>query len=143
MALSIDFPGHRVIFHGNAKTAQELQGAIHAGVGRIVVDSIAEIAHLAALVPAGRRQKILIRVIPDIEAGAHRALRAGGEGQKFGLSTATGAADVAVTRALAQRSLDVAWLHARLGSQICALQPYSVQRGACPISGRHPAHVSR
>ncbi|MEU7453868.1 diaminopimelate decarboxylase family protein [Streptosporangium roseum] len=117
-ACSIGFPADRIIFHGNAKTPQELRGAVAAGVGRIVVDNLAEINRLAALIPAGRRQKVLLRVIPDIEGGAHEATRTGGEDQKFGLSVATGAAGQAVTRVLGQPSLKLAGLHCEAGDTI-------------------------
>ncbi|MEV0974522.1 diaminopimelate decarboxylase [Microtetraspora glauca] len=119
-ALAAGFPAERIIFHGTAKTPQEIHTAIEVGVGRIVVDNAAEINRLAALVPPGRRQKILLRVIPDIEAGA---LEAAGE-QRFGLSIATGAAGQAVARVLGQPRLELAGLHCHLGSQICEAQPY-------------------
>jgi diaminopimelate decarboxylase len=124
IARSIGFPADRVIFHGNAKTPRELQEAVDDGVGRIVIDNLAEIARLAVLVPQGRRQKVLLRVIPDIEAGAHAAVRTGGEGQKFGLSIASGDAAVAVARVLGQPSLELVGLHCHLGSQIDEVGPY-------------------
>ncbi|WP_220183275.1 diaminopimelate decarboxylase [Sphaerisporangium album] len=124
VARASGFPAERILFHGNAKTPHELQYAVAEGVGRIVVDNIAEINRLAALVPAGRRQKVLIRVIPDIDAGVCAAVRTGGEDQKFGLSIATGAAGDAVGRVLAQPRLRLAGLHCHLGSQICAPEPY-------------------
>jgi diaminopimelate decarboxylase len=124
VARSVGFPGSKIIFHGNAKTPQELRAAIDAGVGRIVVDNIAEINRLAALIPAGRRQKVLVRVVPDIEAGACAAIRTGGEDQQFGLSIATGAAGDAVSRVLAQPRLELAGLHCHLGSQITGVEPY-------------------
>jgi diaminopimelate decarboxylase len=124
LARSVGFPADKIIFHGNAKTPPELQAAVDAGVGRIVVDNIAEINRLAALVPSGSRQDVLIRVIPDVEAGACRSVRTGGEDQKFGLSVATGAAADAVARVLRQPRLRLAGLHCHIGSQIVAGQPY-------------------
>ncbi|MFC4585362.1 diaminopimelate decarboxylase [Sphaerisporangium corydalis] len=124
VARSVGFPAERIIFHGNAKTPRELTAAVNEGVGRIVVDNLAEISRLAALVPAGRRQKVLVRVIPDVGAGAHAALRTGGEDQQFGLSIATGAAGEAVARVLDQPSLELTGLHCHLGSQIRAPEPY-------------------
>ncbi|WP_248963220.1 diaminopimelate decarboxylase [Sphaerisporangium perillae] len=124
VALSAGFPAERIIFHGNAKTTHELQTAVTEGVGRIVIDNLAEISRLAALVPLGRRQKVLIRVIPDITAGAHAAVRTGREDQQFGLSIATGAAGDAVARVLAQPALQLAGLHCHLGSQITTALPY-------------------
>ncbi|WP_424531162.1 diaminopimelate decarboxylase [Sphaerisporangium viridialbum] len=124
VARSVGFPAERIIFHGNAKTPRELTAAVNEGVGRIVVDNLAEISRLAALVPLGQRQKVLIRVIPDVGAGAYTAIRTGGEDQQFGLSIASGAAGEAVARVLAQPRLELAGLHCHLGSQIGAAEPY-------------------
>ncbi|MCW2879486.1 MAG: Diaminopimelate decarboxylase [Sphaerisporangium sp.] len=124
VALSAGFPVERIIFHGNAKTPRELAIAVNEGVGRIVVDNIAEISRLAALVPLGYRQKVLIRVIPDVGAGAYAAIRTGGEDQQFGLSIATGAAGEAVARVLGQPRLELTGLHCHLGSQISSPEPY-------------------
>lgn len=93
-------------------------------VGRIVIDDLAEINRLTALVPVGMRQKVLVRVIPDIEAGAHAAIRTGGEDHKFGLSIAAGGAREAVNRILHQARLELVGLHCHLGSQITAIGPY-------------------
>ncbi|WP_344487301.1 diaminopimelate decarboxylase [Nonomuraea monospora] len=124
IARSVGFPAGRIVFHGNAKTPHELLEAVRYGVGRIVVDNLAEIVRLAALVPPGSRQKILLRVVPDIEAGACAAVRTGGEGQKFGLSIATGDLAAAVDRVLRRPELELAGLHCHLGSQIGAAEPY-------------------
>jgi diaminopimelate decarboxylase len=124
VARSVGFPAGDIIFHGNAKTPHELHEAVRQGVGRIVVDNAAEINRLAALVPLGVRQKVLIRVIPDIEAGAHAAIRTGGEDQKFGLSIMGGAAGDAVSRVLRQSRLELVGLHCHIGSQIVTARPY-------------------
>lgn len=57
----------RIIMHGNAKSQDELRAAVRFGVGRIVLDSGIEITDLAGL--AEGRQRVLIRVTTDIEAG--------------------------------------------------------------------------
>ncbi|MEU7889418.1 diaminopimelate decarboxylase [Microbispora bryophytorum] len=124
VARAAGFPADRIILHGNAKTPAELRAAVDERVGRIVVDDLAEINRLAALVPAGWRQKVLVRVIPDIEAGAHAAIRTGGEDHKFGLSIAAGVAREAVNRILRQPRLELVGLHCHLGSQIAAAEPY-------------------
>ncbi|MGW3353001.1 diaminopimelate decarboxylase family protein [Nonomuraea rubra] len=124
VARSVGFPAERIVLHGNAKTPHELLEAVEYGVGRIVVDNLAEITRLAALIPPGRQQKILLRAVPDIEAGAHAAVRTGGEGQKFGLSIASGDVAEAVDRVLRRPELEPAGLHCHLGSQIGAAEPY-------------------
>jgi diaminopimelate decarboxylase len=52
----------RIIFHGEAKSYDDLRAAVDAGVGRIVVDSLLEVTTLARL--ARRPQNVLVRVRP-------------------------------------------------------------------------------
>ena len=99
-------PASRIILHGNAKTAGELHDAAAAGVGRVVIDSPSEIALLAAR-RLRRRQRVLVRVIPDIDTD-----------RKFGFALAGGQAAGAVKRVLDQPCLDLVGLHCQLGSQL-------------------------
>jgi diaminopimelate decarboxylase len=121
-ALAGDVPPSRIILHGDAKTASELNDALDAGVGRIVIDSPSEIALLAARVR--HRQSVLIRVIPDIEACGHRAISAGVLDQKFGFALAGGRAAGAVKRVLDQPWLNLVGLHCQLGSQLAESELY-------------------
>ena len=114
VALAGGFPAERMVLHGNAKTDEDLKTAFAAGVARIVVDSLDEIAALATLAP--RRQKVLLRVVPGVDAATHAGLTTGTEDQKFGLSIATGAAAEAVRRVLARPELELVGLHCHLGS---------------------------
>lgn len=106
----------QIVLHGNAMTGGELHDAVDAGVGRIVVDSPNTIALLAAQVR--RRQNVLIRVIPEIEAtGRHE----GG----LGFTLADGRAARAVKRILAQPWLNLVGLHCHLGSRITDARRYT------------------
>ena len=49
VALAAGVPGERLVLHGNNKSRAELQAALEAGVGRIVVDSFDEIDRARAL----------------------------------------------------------------------------------------------
>ncbi|MBB4895505.1 diaminopimelate decarboxylase [Streptomyces olivoverticillatus] len=124
LAAHTGFPADRIVLHGNAKSPADLATALRLGVGRIVIDSTGEIARLAALVPPGSRQRVLVRVVPGIAAGAHTAVRTGVEGQKFGLPIAGGEAEDAVVRVLGQPRLELVGLHCHLGSQIASVDPY-------------------
>ncbi|GGU81567.1 diaminopimelate decarboxylase [Streptomyces albospinus] len=124
LAVTTGFPPERIVLHGNAKSPADLRAALRLGVGRIVIDSTSEIARLAAAVPAGTRQKVLIRVVPGIAAGGHAKIRTGTEDQKFGLSIADGSAQHAITRVLSQPRLELVGLHCHLGSQITTVKPY-------------------
>ncbi|MCA1007458.1 diaminopimelate decarboxylase [Rhodococcus hoagii] len=116
IALSSGVDPARIILHGNAKTAAELRAAVHAGVGRIVVDSHTEIRLLASL--ARGRQRVLVRATPGIDIHGHPAVTTGVDDQKFGFPIAGGHLDAAVRLVLEQPSLELAGLHCHLGSQI-------------------------
>jgi len=114
-------PPPRIILNGNAKTAGELDNAVAAGVGRIVIDTPNEIALLAGRVR--RRQRVLVRVIADIDFDTD-ASGAGVLDQKFGFTLAGGQAAGAIKRVLGQPWLDLVGLHCQLGSQLANAQLY-------------------
>jgi diaminopimelate decarboxylase len=115
-ALAAGVPPSGLILHGAGKTAGELHDATAAGVGRIVIESPSEIALLAGRVR--RRQRVLVRVIPDIDTGGPRTVGGDVLDQKFGFTLAGGQAAGAVKRVLDQPCLDVVGLHCQLGSQL-------------------------
>ena len=131
VASSAGFPADRILLHGNAKTPSDLRAVMAYGVGRIVLDSAGEIARIAAL--ARTRQRVLVRVTPDVDAHTHPAVATGVEDQKFGFSLRTGAAADAVRRILAQPELELAGLHCHLGSQIT--RPEAFEAAARRLAG--------
>lgn len=113
------FPASRIQLHGNAKTEDELRGALRAGVGRIVVDGADEIAALAPLVKRRRAaQAVWLRVSPGIVADTHPHLRTGALDSKFGAPLATGDA-LAQARAIAATpGLRLVGVHAHIGTAL-------------------------
>jgi len=105
-----------LVLHGNAKTTEEIELAVRAGVGTVVVDNFDDIDRLEAAVPAGGEQGCLVRVIPGVQASTHAAHATGHEGVKFGLSPP--AAREAVARIGASDRLRLDGLHTHVGSQI-------------------------
>lgn len=142
LAVTSGFPPERIVLHGNAKSPADLAAALRFGVGRIVIDSTSEIARLAAAVPAGSRQKVLVRVVPGIAAGGHAKIRTGTDDQKFGLSLTDGSAQHAITRVLGQPRLELVGLHCHLGSQITTVKPYlsAVRRLTGLLARIHEQH---
>jgi diaminopimelate decarboxylase len=112
-----------ITLHGSNKLPAELDRAVAAGVGHIVVDSFDEIGRLerAAAQHPGSRPKVLVRVTTGVEAAAHEFVATAHDDQKFGFSLASGAADDAVRQVLAGQAsgaLEFAGLHSHIGSQI-------------------------
>jgi diaminopimelate decarboxylase len=119
VALAAGFPPERIGFHGNNKSVSELERALEAGVGRIVVDSFDEISRLSDLSrDSGKRPVVLIRVTVGVEAHTHEFIATAHEDQKFGFSLAGGAAFAAAARILDEDVLDLRGLHSHIGSQI-------------------------
>lgn len=109
----------RIGMHGNNKSDAELDRAVGAGIGRIVIDSLPEIDRVAdAAARLGVRAPVLLRVTVGVEAHTHEYIATAHEDQKFGLSLSTGAAAQAVQRALARPELQLRGLHSHIGSQI-------------------------
>jgi diaminopimelate decarboxylase len=143
VARSVDFPAERILLHGNAKTPADLRAATSYGVGRIVIDSVTEIARIAAHVPIGHRQRVLLRVTPGVDAhAAHPSVTTGTADQKFGLSLSTGAAAEAIRRVIAQPELELTGLHCHLGSQIFEISPYerAARRLMALMAATHSEH---
>lgn len=127
LALRAGYPAGRIHLHGAMKPDAELAYALDAGgtgVGRIVVDSLDELARVAALAEARRRRvAIWLRVNPDVATQTHAAIQTGHADSKFGLDLASGAALESARRAVASPWLDLAGLHAHAGSQLFDAAP--------------------
>ena len=119
VVLRAGVPGDQILMHGNNKSMAEIELALTAGVGRIVVDSFDEIVRLAdAAGRLGIVQQVLVRVTVGVEAHTHEFIATAHEDQKFGLSVASGDAAEAVRRIAKLPALAFAGLHSHLGSQI-------------------------
>ncbi|MFC8734189.1 diaminopimelate decarboxylase [Luteimicrobium sp. NPDC057192] len=126
VALRAGVPGAELGLHGNNKSDAELEQALDAGVGRIIVDSLVEIERLADLVAArgGDPAPVMVRVTTGVHAGGHEYISTAHEDQKFGLSVAPGAdgseslAFVALRAVLARPELHLLGIHSHIGSQI-------------------------
>lgn len=119
VALSVDFPVDRILVHGNNKSLAEIDRAVSAKVGVIVIDSIQEISRVAAAAKKHNQlQKVMIRLKPGVEAHTIDAIATAHEDVKFGLSIATGVAWDAVLEIAKHPELKLIGVHAHIGSQI-------------------------
>jgi diaminopimelate decarboxylase len=119
VALRAGVPPERIAMHGNNKLPAEIDRAVEAGVGHVVVDSLTEIGRVAdAAARHGRRQPVLLRVTVGVEAHTHEYMSTAHEDQKFGLSLAGGFAAAAVREVLGREELELRGLHSHIGSQI-------------------------
>ena len=125
VAMAGEAPLDKVYFHGNNKTPAELEEAVAAGIGRVVVDSFHELDLLERIcAEAGKSQDILVRVSPGIDPHTHAYTTTGIIDSKFGFSIQTGDAEKAIQQAIAAPHLNLQGLHFHLGSPIFELEPY-------------------
>lgn len=120
MALTAGINPSKIVMHGNAKTDEEIEMAVKAGVGTIVVDNFDDIDRLERFVQS--EQAVLVRIIPGILPDTHLANATGQSDSKFGLSIDD--AKVAIARLKTSKKLRLDGLHLHLGSQIMSTEPF-------------------
>lgn len=131
----------RVVLHGNNKSVAELAMAREAGVGRIVVDSFAELDRLDELHRAdGAVPRVLLRVTPGVRAETHEYISTGQADSKFGFGIGQGVAIAAVERAAAMSSIELVGIHCHIGSQVFRVESLAraldvVAEFAAPLFG--------
>ncbi|GAA4265070.1 diaminopimelate decarboxylase [Frondihabitans peucedani] len=107
----------RIGFHGNNKSLAEIDRAVEAGVGAIVIDSRIEIDRIAeAALRHGVVQGVRVRVNSGVHASTHEYLATAREDQKFGITLADTPDAVGAIRE--SGSLRLLGLHSHIGSQI-------------------------
>lgn len=114
LALKGGFAPKRILMHGNNKSAAELEQAVAAGVGYIVVDSFDEIDRLNLMKEEGTLSadgpKTLVRVAPGLKPSTHAYIQTGQVDSKFGIPLSQ------VEQAI-QKVPNFVGLHCHLGSQ--------------------------
>lgn len=118
-ALKAGFPAGQIHFHGNNKSDDELNMAIDAGVGAVIVDNFYELERLERFCAEKERtMSILLRVTPGVTAHTHEFIMTGHDDTKFGFNLDNGMADRAVRLAAAAKQLKLIGIHFHIGSQM-------------------------
>jgi diaminopimelate decarboxylase len=126
VALAAGVPGDRLVLHGNNKSRHELELALAADVGRIVVDSFDEIDRLEALYSeSGTVPRVLLRVTPGVEAHTHEYVSTGQNDSKFGFTVSDGTAETAIERARESAAMELMGIHAHIGSQVFVVSSFA------------------
>ncbi|HEX5261358.1 MAG TPA: diaminopimelate decarboxylase [Gaiellales bacterium] len=109
-----------LVVHGNNKSDRDLEAALAAGAGLVVLDHPQEAAQLERLAGSeGRVQRVLLRVTPGIVPQTHRKIVTGHDDSKFGM--APPAVLDLLDKIAGMSHLEAVGLHVHLGSQISDL----------------------
>ena len=117
VAVAAGVDAARLGFHGNNKSLTEIDRAVAAGVGVIIVDSVIEIERIAdAAARHDTVQPVRLRVNSGVHAHTHEYLATAREDQKFGITLTDAPRAVAAIRS--HPGLRFLGLHSHIGSQI-------------------------
>ena len=126
-ALAADFPAADIEFHGNNKSEAEISFAIKSSVGTIVIDSFDELSRVAKIAnQEGSIQKVYLRLTPGVDTHTHEFISTAHEDVKFGFSIASGDAQIAIDKCMAEKSLNLAGIHCHIGSQIFEVESFKL-----------------
>ncbi len=126
-ALRAGVPANRCHFHGNNKRPREIEGAIEAGVGQIVVDNFGEIETISHILNTSRDEtELILRLAPGVDPKTHAKISTGQADTKFGFNINDGSAERALLRCL-ELDLPVVGVHCHVGSQL--LDPEAQRAG--------------
>ncbi len=120
-------PASDIYFHGNNKSAEELAFAVRENVHAIVIDSLYEIELLNEIAGRqGKKQGVLVRVNPGIDAHTHRFIQTTRPDSKFGFSISDGTAANVIKTIVSKKNLEFTGIHCHIGSQIFELKPFEL-----------------
>jgi D-ornithine/D-lysine decarboxylase len=121
-ALRAGFAPDQAVFNGVAKSRDEIEQAVRAGIAGIVADSLCELRRIDEVARGlGTPARVLPRVDVNVSGGTHPGLETS-SGGKAGIDL--GEAMEAFRLAAASPHLELAGLHLHIGSQITTVEPY-------------------
>lgn len=125
-AYKANYNMEKVYFHGNNKSEKEIELGIKYNVGTFVVDNFYELKLINNIARKyNKKQRILLRVIPEVMVNTHNSIKTGEKYSKFGFPMGNKGILKAVENANNLNNIDLFGLHCHIGSQIFELNSYS------------------
>jgi diaminopimelate decarboxylase len=119
--LESGFDPGKIYFHGNNKLIKELELAIDNGIGTIVIDNDKEYENLEKLLKIkNKKQRVLLRINPGIDAHTHEYIATSKNDSKFGLSIYDEKTSKLIEKIAKNENFEFAGFHAHIGSQVFA-----------------------
>ena len=114
-----------IYFHGNNKTADEIDFAIKSDLGTFIADNSYELNTINKTANKyGKKQRVMLRIKPGIDAHTHDIIRTGQIDSKFGFALENGEAYEGVKTAIKYDNIELVGLHCHIGSQIFEDKPF-------------------
>ncbi len=135
VALGCGIAPARIVMSGVAKADAEIDQAIAHGIRSLMLESVEEVARVAALARAlGRRVPVSLRLNPGVEIDAHAHVATGHDEAKFGIPATDAAAAWAAIDAHGSELLAIG-ISTHVGSMLKEPGPWlAAARGVCDIA---------
>lgn len=118
-AIKAGFPAERIEFNGNNKSREELALAVENGIGRIIIDSLQELALIEDVCrEKGKTMKVLFRITPGVKSSTHDYIVTGKKDSKFGIPLDDDVFLPQIKAAIDSPYVDLYGLHFHVGSQL-------------------------
>ena len=118
-AIKAGFPAEHIEFNGNNKTREELEMAVDYGIGRIIIDGLAELTRLEEICAKKKRKmQVLFRITPGVKADSHDFIVTGKKDSKFGIPLDDDILLPYVKKAIESPWTDFLGFHFHVGSQL-------------------------
>lgn len=125
VALAAGFPAERIEFNGNNKLDHELELALEAGIGRIILDGPDEAIRLHQLAKNKQQVAVLLRLTPGVAAEAHEYIVTGKQDSKFGFSLDSKELQATIDFCLKSEHIQLLGYHFHAGSQLMQTEVYT------------------
>lgn len=118
-AITAGFPAEKIEFNGNNKLRAEIEMAVEYGIGRIIVDSLQEVALIEEVCKEkGKTMKILFRITPGVKSSSHDYIVTGKKDSKFGIPLDDDVVMPQIKAAIDSEYVEFYGLHFHVGSQL-------------------------
>ena len=122
-ALKAGVPASKIVFAGVGKTADEIRDALKADILMFNVESAAELQAVNEVAASiGKKARVALRINPDIDPKTHPYISTGLKKSKFGIAADRAVEEFTIASSLSH--IDVAGVHAHIGSQLTEVTPF-------------------
>ncbi|MDD5746849.1 MAG: diaminopimelate decarboxylase [Candidatus Omnitrophica bacterium] len=123
-AKKIKADSQKIVYASVGKTAEEIEAAIRAGILFFNVESLSELALINAISGrCGKRQRVALRINPDVSAHTHDYISTAKRENKFGIDIET-AREVFIHCNRNLPHVQLCCIHVHIGSQIEQAAPF-------------------
>jgi len=123
-AKAIKVSAKKIVYASVGKTKEEIESAIKAGILFFNIESVAELKQINAIAKRlGKKQKVAIRVNPDVAAKTHKYITTAKKQNKFGIDVKT-TKEIFFKMSKSLENLEICCIHLHIGSQIEHVDPF-------------------